>query len=70
VPTTKLAGKREVLLKVGTVGDEKNGVQGTLVEKLVEMLVDGKPRYVTGKGINVIVVDPCAVELIEYQYLQ
>jgi hypothetical protein len=27
VPTTKLAGKREVFLQLGTFGDERNGVE-------------------------------------------
>ena len=27
VPTTKLAGKREVFLQLGTFGDERNGIE-------------------------------------------
>jgi hypothetical protein len=70
VPTAKLAGEGEVFPHVRTVGDEKNGVEGTLFEKLVEMLVLGKPDDVPGNGSNIVVTGPRGIELIEHQNLQ
>ena len=69
VPTTEFAGEGEVLLHAGAIGDEKNGVEGTVVEKLIEMLVVCKPDDVLGNGFNINVSDHCGVELIEYQNL-
>jgi hypothetical protein len=70
VPTAKLAGEGEVFPHVRAVGDEKNGIEGTLFEKLVEMVLLGKPGDVPGNGSNIVVTDPRGIELIEHQNLQ
>ena len=70
MPNTELTGKRNIVLQAGTITDEKNGVEATLAEKLIEILAVGKLDYVLGNGFNINVTDTRTVEFIEYQNFQ
>jgi len=66
VPTAELGGKREVSFQRRADGDAINGYERSLVQKSV----DADPGYAASKGLNIDVVYPRVVELIENHDLQ